>query len=792
MAELQKERREEEKLPATLPAIAIRDVVMFPHMALPLSVDRPRSVAAIEQGLKAGRRVLALTQKKPQVNEPGAGDLYQYGVLSEVAQSLKLPDGTMRVFLQGLRRARVKSLSAEGENGAFMAEVEYPEEKAEKGPEVTALMRHTLEIFEQYVKLGTRIPGDSVSLLAQVEDPSRLADTIASNVPFNPPERQDLLETESSQERLEKLLKMLAKEIEILDIEQKIHSRVKSQIEKSQKEYYLNEQMKAIQKELHQKDDLAKEVDELKKKVKQVRMSKEAEAAAEKELQRLSRMAPFSPESTVSRTYLDWLTALPWSVETRDVIDIEAARKVLESDHFGLKKPKDRVLEYLAVAKLTQHLRGPILCFVGPPGVGKTSIARSIASAMGRKFVRMSLGGVRDESEIRGHRRTYVASMPGRIIQSLKKAGSRNPVFLLDEIDKMGTDWRGDPAAALLEVLDPEQNKEFTDHFLDVPFDISKVMFIATANTLYGIPVSLRDRLEIIEFSGYTHNEKIEIARKYLVPRQLSEHGLKPQIFKADDEAIDAAIRGYTREAGVRNLEREMATLARRAARKIVEEKLPSVKVTAANLHDFLGIPKFVQEKASPNGVGVATGLAWTENGGEVLTIEAVSVPGKGELMLTGKLGDVMKESAQAAFSYVKSRDFAPNAKIAAANFHVHVPEGAVPKDGPSAGITIATALASLVSGRPVKPDISMTGEITLSGRVLPIGGLKEKVIASFREGVKTVLFPKANLKDLEDVPAEIRKGMRLVPVSHMDEVVAEVLSPSGRTAARARASARR
>ncbi|HNT98750.1 MAG TPA: endopeptidase La, partial [Elusimicrobiales bacterium] len=574
----------------------------------------------IEQGLKAGRKVLALTQKKPQVNEPDAGDLYQYGVLSEVAQSLKLPDGTMRVFLQGLRRARVKSLSADGENGAFMAEVEYPEEKPEKGPEATALMRHTMEVFEQYVKLGTRIPGDSVSLLAQVEDPSRLADTIAANTPFNPPERQDLLETEGARERLEKLLKMLAKEIEILDIEQKIHSRVKSQIEKSQKEYYLNEQMKAIQKELHQKDDLAKEVDELKKKVKQAKMSKEAEAAAEKELQRLSRMAPFSPESTVSRTYLDWLTALPWSMETKDVIDIEAARKVLEADHFGLKKPKDRVLEYLAVAKLTQHLRGPILCFVGPPGVGKTSIARSIASAMGRKFVRMSLGGVRDESEIRGHRRTYVASMPGRIIQSLKKAGSRNPVFLLDEIDKMGTDWRGDPAAALLEVLDPEQNREFTDHFLDVPFDISQVMFIATANTLYGIPVSLRDRLEIIEFSGYTHNEKIEIARKYLVPRQLSEHGLKPQIFGADDAAIDAAIRGYTREAGVRNLEREIATLARRAARRIVEEKLSSVRVTGANLHDFLGIPKFVQEKVSPNGVGVATGLAWTENGGEVLT----------------------------------------------------------------------------------------------------------------------------------------------------------------------------
>lgn len=770
----------EDVFPAALPAIAIRDVVMFPHMALPLSVDRPKSVAAIETALASGKHLLALAQKKPSVNDPAPGDLYAYGVVSTVSQSLKMPDGTMRVFLEGRRRARVRKIDLDAGKAYLHAEVEYPDEHVEKTPEVIALMRHAVEVFEAYVKLGTRITLDSTAMLQHIEDPAKLADTIAAHSTFSLPDKQGVLETESPRERLEKLIKFLAKEVEILDIEQKIHSRVKTQIEKSQKEYYLNEQMKAIQKELHQKDDFAKEIDELKKRVKSAKMSKEAEAAAEKELARLAKMMPFSPESTVSRTYLDWLVSLPWNVETTDEIDLSKAKGILDEDHFGLKKPKERVLEYLAVCKLTEKLKGPILCFVGPPGVGKTSIARSIARSMGRNFVRMSLGGVRDEAEIRGHRRTYVASMPGRVMQSMKKAKSRNPVFLMDEIDKMGMDWRGDPAAALLEVLDPEQNPEFNDHFLDVPFDISKVMFIATANTLWGIPVSLRDRMEIIDFSGYTHDEKIEIAKKFLIPRQLKEHGLKDGSLSIGDKGIDAVIRFYTREAGVRNLNRELASMCRRAARKVVEEKVASVKVTPENIGDFLGVPKFLYARSSYNAVGIATGLAWTENGGELLAVEAVAVPGKGALTLTGKLGDVMKESAQAAFSYIRSRELAPAAYVGSHNFHVHIPEGAIPKDGPSAGVTMATALASLFSGRPVRSNLSMTGELTLTGRVLAIGGLKEKVIASFRDEINTVIFPRANIKELEEIPEEIRARMKLHPVDRMEEVLALALEPAG------------
>ena len=776
---MQEKGNNEQTFPAALPAIAIRDVVMFPYMALPLSVDRPKSVAAIEAALAAGKHILALAQKKPSVNDPAPEDLYQYGVVSVISQSLKMPDGTMRVFLEGRRRARVPKITLDPSGAYLQAEVEYPEEERTRTPEVIALMRHAVEVFEAYVKLGTRITLDSASMLQQIEDPARLADTIAANSMFSLPDKQEVLETESPAERLEKLIKFLAKEVEILDIEQKIHTRVKTQIEKSQKEYYLNEQMKAIQKELHQKDDFSKEIDELKKRIKAAKMSKEAEAAAEKELARLSKMMPFSPESTVSRTYLDWLVSLPWHAETKDEIDLKKAKAILDEDHFGLKKPKERVLEYLAVCKLTEKLKGPILCFVGPPGVGKTSIARSIARSMGRNFVRMSLGGVRDEAEIRGHRRTYVASMPGRLMQSMKKAGSRNPVFLMDEIDKMGSDWRGDPAAALLEVLDPEQNSEFNDHFLDVPFDISKVMFIATANTLWGIPVSLRDRMEIIDFNGYPHDEKIEIAKKFLIPRQLKEHGLKDGALKIDDKGIDAVIRGYTREAGVRNLNREFASMCRRAARKIVEEKAPTVRVTPDNVGDFLGVPKFLTTPASYNAVGIATGLAWTENGGEVLAVETLAVPGKGTLTLTGKMGDVMKESAQAAFTYVRSRELAPASYVNSHNFHVHIPEGAIPKDGPSAGVTMATALASLFTGRPVRKNLSMTGEITLTGRVLPIGGLKEKVIASFRDGIDTVLFPKVNIKELEDIPEEIRSRMRLKPVERMEEVLQMALEPA-------------
>lgn len=764
--------------PLSVPVIAIRDVVLFPGIPLPLSVDRTKSVAAIEKALKDNRKlILALTQKKPNIDDPKAEDLYSIGTVAEISQSLKLPDGSMRVFITGIKRAKVKELR-KVENSYWEADIEYLNDLGEKNSEVIALMRHVVEIFDEYVKLAAKISINPPAVLEQLEDPSKLADTIAANTVFRIAERQDILETLHIKDRLEKLVAFLTREIEILDIEQKIQSRVKSQIDKSQKEYYLNEQMKAIQKELHQKDDFAREMEEWKKKIKAAKMPKEAEAAAEKELGRLSKMMPFSPESTVSRTYLDWLISLPWSVETEDVIDIEKARSILEEEHFGLKKPKERVLEYLAVAKLTQKLKGPILCFVGPPGVGKTSIAKSIANAMGRRFVRMSLGGVRDEAEIRGHRRTYIGSMPGRIIQSMKKAKSKNPVFLMDEIDKMGMDWRGDPAAALLEVLDPEQNSEFTDHFIDLPFDVSKVMFIATANTLSGIPISLRDRLEIIEFTGYTHAEKIEIARRYLIPRQFDEHGIKNTKKNIDisNTALDKVIREYTREAGVRNLEREIANLSRKIAKKIVEENPPSISVGPDNIHEFLGIAKYAYEKTDDNAVGIATGLAWTEHGGEVLSVEAVKFPGKGVLQLTGRLGDTMKESASTAFSYVRSICGKPAKYFSSHNFHLHIPQGAVPKDGPSAGITMATALYSLVCEKPVKKGWSMTGEITLTGRVLAIGGLKEKLIASYRDGIKNAIFPKANLKDLAEVPQEIKADMNLKPVSTIAEAFTLVI----------------
>ncbi len=763
------------KYPKTIPAIAIRDVVMFPYMALPLSVSRAKSVIAIEEALKGDRYILAISQKKTNNDDPAQKDLYSYGVLSKVTQSLKMPDGTMKVFLQGIKRAKVLKITSE-KSKFLKADLEYPKEILDKSPEMTALMRHIVEVFENYVKTGTKISVDSASMLQQLNDASRLADTIAASALVEIETRQEVLEVLNVNKRIEKIIHILAKETEILNIEQKIHSRVKTQIESSQKEHYLNEQMKAIQQELHQKDDFTREIEELEKKIKKAKMPKDIAAVADKELTRLAKMMPFSPESTVLRTYLDWLIALPWHTETKDILELAKVRKMLDEDHFGLEKPKERVLEYLAVCKLTKKLKGPILCFVGPPGVGKTSIAKSIARSMGRKFVRMSLGGVRDEAEIRGHRKTYIASMPGRIIQSIKKAKSKNPVFLLDEIDKMGMDWRGDPAAALLEVLDPEQNKTFTDHFLDVPFDISQVMFVATANSLASIPLSLRDRMEIIEFNGYTHDEKIAIAKKYLIPRQLKEHGLKESSLLINDKTIDEIIKGYAREAGVRNLEREIATLSRRSAKKIVENKIKKVNVNSDNLTDFLGIPKYAHEQISPNGIGISTGLAWTEQGGELLTIETIAYPGKGEIMLTGSLGNVMKESVQTAFSYIKSLEFTPYSYIQKHNFHIHVPEGAVSKEGPSAGITVATALASLLSNKPVKKDIAMTGEMTLTGKVLPIGGLKEKIIASYRENIMTAIYPKANMKDLEEIPDEIRKKMKLIPVSTIQEVFNIVL----------------
>lgn len=774
------------KRPLRLPLLAVRDVVVFPHMVLPLSVGRQKSILALEAAMKDESKLLAVVaQKEIQLEDPQASDLFNKGVLVEVVQFLKMPDGTLKVFLQGIARIDAKTLDFDAARGYWEAGLEYPEQPAEATPEIKALMRHAIETFEEHAKLARRASTDVITQLQRMDDPSQVADTIASTALVKTTERQEVLEILDVQQRLERIVQLLKADIEILTLERKIHTRVKTQIEKTQKEYYLQEQMKAIQKELRQKDDFAAEIEELRKAIKDAAMPKPAEEAATKELGRLEKMMPYSPESTVARSYLDWMIHIPWSKRTRDNLDVERARDILEADHYDLKKVKERILEYLAVCKLTKGLRGPILCFVGPPGVGKTSIGQSIARSMNRKFVRMSLGGVRDEAEIRGHRRTYIGSLPGRIIQSIRKAGSKNPVFLLDEIDKMGSDWRGDPAAALLEVLDPEQNSTFTDHYLDVEFDLSQVMFICTANTLEGIPIPLQDRLEILRFSGYTHAEKLAIAKKYLVPKALKEHGIAPEKVTITDGAIDRAIDEYTREAGVRSLHREMASLARKAAMKLVQAGEPKeagvIEVTAENLQQFLGVPKFLRERNSFNAVGVSTGLAWTEVGGVTLPIEVVATPGKGELKLTGKLGSVMQESAQAGFSYLKSivgsLGLGPEA-FKDVDFHVHVPEGATPKDGPSAGIAIATAVASLVTGRPVTPELAMTGEITLRGRVLPIGGLKEKVLAAHREGFKTVLFPEQNKKDLDDIPKEVAAEIKLIPVSHFREVLELALAP--------------
>ncbi len=766
--------KQQTSYPANLPAIAVRDVVMFPGMSLPISVDRQKSVMAIELALgTTGKYIIAVSQKAAETEEPTADDIYKFGVLAEITQSLKMPDGSMKVFLQGIARAKINNLEFNPVAKCWYANAEYPSDDTKPDAEIKALMRQTLDQFEEYAMVTRRIAIEGVSFLRQIEDPSKLADTIASNIIVKTQDRQDILETVPVKPRLEKLLKLLASEVEIISLEEKIHSKVRSQIEKSQKEYYLNEQMKAIQKELRQKDDFQKDIDELKAKIKKNNLPKYAAEAAEKEIERLSKMAPFSPESTVSRTFLDWLVNMPWAVSTEDVLDIDKAKKVLDEGHFGLDKVKERILEYLAVRQLTKSLKGPVLCFVGPPGTGKTSIAKSIAQAIGRKFIRMSLGGVRDESEIRGHRRTYIGSMPGRIIQGISKAKSNNPVFLLDEIDKMGSDWRGDPAAALLELLDPEQNKDFVDHYLDVPFDVSKVMFITTANSLSSIPVTLRDRLEIIEFSGYTHYEKREIAQRYLLPRQMKEHGLPEESLKVEIPALDLIMREYVREGGVRNFEREIGTICRKAAKQYLEDKKKkAIKVTAKNLHNFLGIPRYSNTFAEENGIGIATGLAWTSVGGETLAIEATKFRGKGQLILTGKLGDVMKESVRAALSFIRSKEYAKKFAFDKTDFHLHFPEGAVPKDGPSAGTAICTALLSVIMNKPVKKAVAMTGEITITGRVLPVGGIKEKFLAAYRENIKTILYPQANEKDVSEIPEQIRKELKLIPVTHMEQVV--------------------
>ncbi len=762
----------------TLPLLPLRDVVIFPYMVAPLFVGREKSIRALEEAMKKNKEIFLVAQKDAKTNDPTEKDIYDIGTIGTIVQMLRLPDGTVKVLVEGKGRACVKNYLPN--KSYFMVEVETVPEADKIGVETEALIRTLVTAFENYVKLNKKIPSEVLVTVSSIEEPGRLSDTISSHLSFKLEDKQEILETLDPAERLEKIYEKIQSEVEIMQIEKKIRGRVKKQMEKAQKEYYLTEQMRAIQKELGEKDDLKSEIQEFEDKLKKKKMPEEAEQKVKKEIKKLKQMSPMSAEATVVRNYVDWLLSLPWKGEaTDDRIDIDEAQQILDDDHFGLEKPKERILEYLAVQALTKKIKGPILCFVGPPGVGKTSLAKSIAQAMGRKFIRVSLGGVRDEAEIRGHRRTYIGALPGKIVQGVRKAGTNNPVFLLDEIDKLGMDFRGDPASALLEALDPEQNIAFNDHYLEVDYDLSNVMFITTANVLHTIPWALQDRMEIIRISGYTEDEKLEIAKKFLVPKQREAHGLKDKNLKISDNTILDVIRYYTREAGVRTLEREIATLCRKAARDVVK-KGPDheVKLTPAVIkkENYLGIPKFkhgeIEEK---DHIGMSTGLAWTEVGGELLTIEVSIVPGKGTFTVTGKLGEVMQESTQAAMSYVRSRaerlglERGFHQKV---DIHIHVPEGATPKDGPSAGIAIATAIVSALIRKPVKHDLAMTGEITLRGRVLPIGGLKEKILAAHRGKVKTIIIPQENEKDLKEIRESILKDIKIVIVEHMDDVL--------------------
>jgi len=762
----------------TLPLLPLRDVVIFPYMVAPLFVGREKSIRALEEAMKTNKEIFLVAQKDAKTNDPTEKDIYDIGTIGTIVQMLRLPDGTVKVLVEGKSRACVKNYLPN--KSYIMVEVENIPERDDIGVETEALIRTLITAFENYVKLNKKIPSEVLVTVSSIEEPGRLSDTISSHLSFKLEDKQEILETINPAERLEKLYEKIQSEVEIMQIEKKIRGRVKKQMEKAQKEYYLTEQMRAIQKELGEKDDLKSEIQEFEDKLKKKKMTEEAEQKVKKEIKKLKQMSPMSAEATVVRNYIDWLLSIPWEDEkTEDRIDLDEAHNILEEDHFGLEKPKERILEYLAVQALVNKIKGPILCFVGPPGVGKTSLAKSIARSMGRKFIRVSLGGVRDEAEIRGHRRTYIGALPGKIIQGVRKAGTNNPVFLLDEIDKLGMDFRGDPASALLEALDPEQNSTFNDHYLEVDYDLSNVMFITTANVLHTIPWALQDRMEIIRISGYTEDEKLEIAKKFLVLKQREAHGLKEENLKISDNTILDVIRYYTREAGVRTLEREIATLCRKAARDVVKKGPDhTVKLTPAVIkkENYLGIPKFkygeIEEK---DHIGMSTGLAWTEVGGELLTIEVSIVPGKGNFTVTGKLGEVMQESTQAAMSYVRSRaeklglERGFHQKV---DIHIHVPEGATPKDGPSAGIAIATAIVSALIRKPVKHDVAMTGEITLRGRVLPIGGLKEKILAAHRGKVRTVIIPHENEKDLKDIRESILKDIKIKIVEHMDDVL--------------------
>jgi ATP-dependent Lon protease len=764
----------------SFPVLPLRDIVVFPSMIVPLFVGREKSVAALESAMAADKEIFLVAQLDPSNDDPGRDDLYDLGVVATVMQLLKLPDGTVRVLVEGQRRAALQELMTQGD---FMTAIVNDVADAEvDSAEIEALMRSATDQFENYAKLNKKLPAETSVQLSDIDDPARLADAIAANIAAKVSDKQALLAEANPGKRLEMVFAFMEGELGVLQVEKKIRSRVKRQMEKTQREYYLNEQLKAIQRELGNEgeDGDTDELAELQTKIDTLKLSKEAKGKATAELKKLKAMQPMSAEATVTRNYLDVLLGLPWGKKSKLKKDIPAAQAVLDDDHFGLEKVKDRIVEYLAVQARTNKLKGPILCLVGPPGVGKTSLGKSIAKACGREFVRQSLGGVRDEAEIRGHRRTYIGSLPGKIVSNLKKAGTSNPLFLLDEIDKLGQDFRGDPASALLEVLDPEQNNKFNDHYLEIDIDLSDVMFVTTANTL-NLPQPLLDRMEIIRLEGYTEDEKVEIARRHLIDKQTAAHGLKPQEFVLTDEGLRALIQHYTREAGVRTLEREIAKLARKVLRRILEGKSKAVVVTPDNLHEFAGVQKYRHGLSEEeNQIGAVTGLAWTEVGGELLTIEAITVPGKGMVKTTGKLGDVMGESIQAALSFVKAR--APGYGIKPSLFsrkdiHIHLPEGAVPKDGPSAGVGMVTAIVSTLTGVPVNREVAMTGEVTLRGRVLPIGGLKEKLLAALRGGIKTVLIPHENEKDLVEIPTTITDGLTIIPVKHVDEVLALALT---------------
>ncbi len=784
MANLAEKEEKEIEIPGSLPVLPVRDIVVFPYMILPLFVGRDMSIKAIEHSLGTHKMVMLLTQKDLNIENPAPDELYSIGTVGLIMRMLKLPDGRVKVLVQGLSKA--KALRFSQQEPFFKADIEKIIDKKPEDItiEIEAIMRTVKEQIDKTVSLGKTILPDIMIVIENLDDPGKLADLIASNIGLKTDQAQEILELTDNVRRLKKVSEILSREIELLTVQQKIQTEVRGEIDKTQREYFLREQLKAIQRELGDIDERTEEIKEFRKKIEEARMPERVKKEAEKQLRRLEKMHPDSAEAGTVRTYLEWMVEVPWSKSTKDNLDIKAAQKVLDADHYDLEKVKERILEFLSVRKLKKEkMKGPILCFIGPPGVGKTSLGKSIAKALGREFVRMSLGGVRDEAEIRGHRRTYVGALPGRIIQGIKTAGTNNPVFMLDEIDKIGMDFRGDPSSALLEVLDPEQNNTFADHYLAVPFDLSKVMFITTGNLVDTIPSPLRDRMEIIYLSGYTSEEKLGIAKNYLIPKQFEEHGITERVLKIADSSVLTTISQYTREAGVRNLEREIANLCRKVARKIADGIQKKFIITARNIQKYLGIPKYQpEEEMEKDQIGVSTGLAWTETGGDIIFVEATTMKGKGNLTLTGQLGDVMKESAHAALSYVRSKASTLGIKneiFAKTDLHIHVPAGAIPKDGPSAGITMAAAIASALTGKLVKKDVAMTGEVTLRGRVLPIGGLKEKTLAAKRMGIKHIIIPKRNKKDLEDIPKYVKKDIEFIFADTMNDVLRAALKNS-------------